>query len=172
MLLMNVIIQQTRQFGSSKIILIVKSFNIVSCDNECDTDQPITTSGSYLICVAFIGFALFKNRLISVFVLTVVPSLPPTDIRAYNTSSTSLTVTWNPVPQGYTHGIVLGYLVFYKRQQDLDGNFINASSLVFSADLEGLDKFTVYVVKVLAFTIKGNGVISNETSVKTHEDGG
>ena len=172
MLLMNVIIQQTRQFGSSKIILIVKSFNIVSCDNECDTDQPITTSGSYFICVAFIGFALFKNRLISVFVLTVVPSLPPTDIRAYNTSSTSLTVTWNPVPQGYTHGIVLGYLVFYKRQQDLDGNFINASSLVFSADLEGLDKFTVYVVKVLAFTIKGNGVISNETSVKTHEDGG
>lgn len=101
-----------------------------------------------------------------------MPSLPPTDIRAYNTSSTSLTVTWNPVPQAYTHGIVLGYLVFYKRQQDVDGNFINASSLVLFADLEGLDKFTVYVVKVLAFTIKGNGVISNETSVRTHEDGG
>ena len=135
-------------------------------------DQPITTSGSYLICIAFIGFALLKYRLISVFVLTVVPSLPPKDIRAYNTSSTSLTVTWNPVSQGYTHGIVLGYLVFYKRQQDVDGNFINASSLLLSADLEGLDKFTVYVVKVLAFTIKGNGVISNETSVRTHEDGG
>ena len=135
-------------------------------------DQPITTSGSYLICITFISFALLKYRLISAFVLPVVPSLPPTDIRAYNTSSTSLTVTWNPVSQGYTHGIVLGYLVFYKRQQDVDGNFINASSLVLSADLEGLDKFTVYVVKVLAFTIKGNGVISNETSVRTHEDGG
>ena len=135
-------------------------------------DQPTTISGSYLIYIACIGFALLKYRLISVFVLTVVPSLPPTDIRAYNTSSTSLTVTWNPVPQGYTHGIVLGYLVFYKRQQDVDGNFINASSLVLSADLEGLDKFTVYVVKVLAFTIKGNGVVSNETSVRTHEDGG
>ena len=135
-------------------------------------DQPITTSGSYLICITFISFALLKYRLISAFVLPVVPSLPPTDIRAYNTSSTSLTVTWNPVSQGYTHGIVLGYLVFYKRQQDVDGNFINASSLLLSADLEGLDKFTVYVVKVLAFTIKGNGVISNETSVRTHEDGG
>ena len=134
-------------------------------------DQPITTSGSYLICIAFIAFALLKYRLISVFVLTVVPSLPPTDIRAYNRSSTSLTVTWNRVAQGYTHGIVLGYLVFYKRQKDFDGNFINSSSLVLSADLENLDKFTVYVVKVLAFTIKGNGVISNETSVRTHEDG-
>lgn len=81
-------------------------------------------------------------------------------------------MTWNPVPLGYTHGIVLGYLVFYKRQQDVDGNFINTSSLALSADLEGLGKFTVYVVKVLAFTIKGNGVISNETSVKTREDGG
>lgn len=101
-----------------------------------------------------------------------MPSLPPTDIRAYNTSSTSLTVTWNPVPQGYTHGIVLGYLVFYKTQQDVDGNFTNASSLVLYADLEDLDKFTMYVVKVLALTIKGNGVISNETSVRTHEDGG
>ena len=79
---------------------------------------------------------------------------------------------WNRVPRGYTHGIVRGYLVFYKRQQDLDGNFVNASSLVLAADLENLDKFTVYVVKVLAFTIKGNGVISNETSVRTHEDGG
>ena len=140
--------------------------------NTTRSGASTVSSGSYFICVAFIGLALLKYRLISVFVLTVVPSLPPTDIRAYNTSSTSLTVTWNPVPRGYTHGIVLGYLVFYKRQQDVDGNFINASSLVLSADLEGLDKFTVYVVKVLAFTIKGNGVISNETSVRTHEDGG
>ena len=81
-------------------------------------------------------------------------------------------MTWNTVPQGYTHGIVLGYLFFYKRHQDVDGNFINASSLALSVDLEVLDKFTVYVVKMLAFTIKGNGVISNETSVRTHEDGG
>ena len=100
-----------------------------------------------------------------------MPSLPPTDIRAYNTSSTSLKVTWNPVPQGYTHGIVLGYMVLYKREKDLNNWYINITSPVTSVELTDLNKFALYVIKVLAFTIKGNGAMTNGTHVKTHEDG-
>ena len=100
-----------------------------------------------------------------------MPSLPPTDITAYNTSSTSLTVKWNPVPQGYAHGIVLGYMVLYKREKDLNNSYINIPSPVTSVELTDLNKFTTYVVKVLAFTIKGNGAMTNGTQAKTHEDG-
>lgn len=101
----------------------------------------------------------------------LVPSLPPTDIRAYNTSSTSLEVTWNPVPQGYTHGIVLGYMVLYKRTKDSNNSYINITSPVTSVQLTDLNKFTMYLVKVLAFTIKGNGAVTNGTQARTHEDG-
>lgn len=104
-------------------------------------------------------------------ILFLVPSLPPTDISAYNTSSTSLKVTWNPVPQGYTHGIVLGYMVLYKREKDLNNSYINITSLVTSVQLTDLNKFTMYVVKVLAFTMKGNGAMTNGTRARTHEDG-
>lgn len=80
-------------------------------------------------------------------------------------------VTWNPVPKGFTHGIVLGYLVLYKKEKDSHYSYANKTSLVNSAELTNLDKFTMYVVKVLAFTIKGNGELSNKTLVRTHEDG-
>ena len=100
-----------------------------------------------------------------------MPSLPPKDITAYNTSSTSLKVTWNPVPQGHTHGFVLGYIVLYKREKNLNSSYINITSPVTSVQLTDLDKFTMYVVKVLAFTIKGNGVMTNGTHARTHEDG-
>ena len=103
--------------------------------------------------------------------LFLVPSLPPTDIKAYNTSSTSLEVMWNPVLQGYTHGIVLGYMVLYKKEKDLNSSYINITSLVTSVQLTDLNKFTLYVIKVLAFTIKGNGAMTNATQARTHEDG-
>lgn len=80
-------------------------------------------------------------------------------------------VTWNPVPQGFTHGIVLGYMVLFKRQKDINNGYTNITSLVTSVQLKNLDKFTMYVIKVLAFTIKGNGAMTNDTHVRTHEDG-
>lgn len=80
-------------------------------------------------------------------------------------------VTWNPVSQGFTHGIVLGYMVLYKKEKHANNTYINITSPVTSVQLTDLDKFTMYVVKVLAFTVKGNGVMTNETRARTHEDG-
>lgn len=80
-------------------------------------------------------------------------------------------VTWNPVPEVFTHGIVLGYLVLYKRKKNANNSYVNVTSLVTSVELSNLDKFTIYEVKVLAFTVKGNGAMSNETLVRTDEDG-
>ena len=80
-------------------------------------------------------------------------------------------VTWSPVPQGYTHGIALGYLVQYKKEKNVNSIYFNVSSQKKSVELQNLDKFTMYVMKVSAFTIKGNGAMSNKTYARTHEDG-
>lgn len=61
--------------------------------------------------------------------------------------------------------------MLYKRQKDVNNSYINITSLVTSAQLTDLDKFTMYVVKVLAFTVKGNGAMTNATRARTHEDG-
>lgn len=80
-------------------------------------------------------------------------------------------VRWNPVPQGFTHGIVLGYRVLYKRGKDENRTFSNVTTQVTFTELYNLDKFTLYFIKVLAFTIKGNGALSNQAFVRTDEDG-
>lgn len=116
-------------------------------------------------------FKLMRNLFRGYNFFSLVPSLPPTNLAAYNTSSTSLMVTWNPVPQGFTHGIVLGYMVLYKRERDVNESYSNITSVVTTAQLTNLDKFTMYSIKVLAFTIKGNGAMTNYTYERTHEDG-
>jgi len=105
--------------------------------------------------------------------LISVPSQPPTDLAAYNTSSTSLQVTWGEVPKGFVHGILLGYRVFYKRTGDKNDSYVNSTTGPNERKLHisGLEKFTAYSVKVLAFTRKGDGAVSINISVLTDEDG-
>lgn len=103
----------------------------------------------------------------------LVPSQPPTDLTAYNTSSTSLQVTWGKVPKGFVHGILQGYRVFYKRTGDKSDSYANSTTGPNERKLHitGLEKFTAYSMKVLAFTRKGDGAVSVNISVLTDEDG-
>ena len=83
-------------------------------------------------------------------------------------------MTWGEVPEGYVHGILQGYCVFYS---EMTANR-NISYLKVTTDPEnrqlrvtGLKKFTKYSLKVLAFTRKGDGAVSTDISVVTDEDG-
>lgn len=118
----------------------------------------------------FPSLAIQKNKS---FVLISVPSQPPTDLTAYNTSSTSLQVTWGEVPEGFVHGILQGYRVFYKRTGDKNDSYVNSTTGPNERKLHitGLEKFTAYSLKVLAFTRKGDGAASVNMSVLTDEDG-
>lgn len=103
----------------------------------------------------------------------LVPSQPPTDLTAYNTSSTSLHVTWGEVPKGFVHGTLQGYRVSYKRTGDKSDSYANSTTGPNERELHitGLEKFTAYSMKVLAFTRKGDGAVSVNISVLTDEDG-
>ena len=102
-----------------------------------------------------------------------VPSLPPSKVTAHNTSSTSLQMTWGEVPKGFIHGILRGYRVFHRRTDDEESYYLNSTTepTELKLHITGLKKFTEYSVKVLAFTMKGDGEVSNNISVMTDEDG-
>ena len=100
-----------------------------------------------------------------------MPSVPPSHVNVHNTSSTSLKVTWVPVPQEYVHGVLLGYTVVY-RVSDSDRSKLHyVSTSNTSIELTRLNKFTVYSVRVMAFTVIGQGNASDWLLVSTDEDG-
>ena len=73
------------------------------------------------------------------------------------------------MPDGYVHGILQGYRLLFKIEQDRF--YKNVTTANQSLELTGLEKFTNYSLKVLAFTRIGNGNISNPLTVSTDQDG-
>ena len=94
-------------------------------------------------------------------------------MRSYNTSSTSVNVTWHRVPAGFVHGILRGYRVFYSRTKDSGANTMQAvlPANKWHVHLTGLEKFTNYTIQVAAFTRIGDGAMSRALTVSTDEDG-
>lgn len=92
---------------------------------------------------------------------------------AFNTSSTSINVTWEPVPDDHVNGIVLGYRLFYKQADKAINDFSNltVNSSIFDIEINGLKYYTKYELRLLAFTMVGDGNISEPVYCMTDEDG-
>lgn len=92
---------------------------------------------------------------------------------AFNTSSTSINVTWEPVPDDHVNGIVLGYRLFYKQADKAINDFSNltVNSSIFDIETNGLKFYTKYELRLLAFTMVGDGNISEPVYCMTDEDG-
>ncbi|KAM9371192.1 protein sidekick-2 [Phaethornis superciliosus] len=91
-----------------------------------------------------------------------VPSSGPSNVSAVATSSSSMLVQWNGIPEADCNGLILGYKVMYKEKgSEARARFWlaegNASR---STQLSGLGKYTLYELRVLAFTRMGDGVPS------------
>lgn len=106
------------------------------------------------------------------FLFLAVPSLPPQNLWANNISSTALRVTWNPVPTGFVHGILRGYKLLYRKCSEVSVPYreIALSPAHRFKEIDDLQKFTYYEIRILAFTIKGNGAQSPQVNVTTDED--
>ena len=90
---------------------------------------------------------------------------------AFNSSSTSIRVLWEPIPADHINGVLLGYYVTYQKvgraKRSVTMETVNDTSL--SIDLRELSKFSQYSILVSGFTSKGGGT---ETEIKcwTGED--
>lgn len=105
---------------------------------------------------------------------STAPSKPPNISQIYYTSSTSIRVHWEPIPQQYVHGRLLGYQVEYCRVEPGCLNTwktITVGANDHAATITGLKKHGAYVFQVGAFTRKGRGTLSKASKIRTDEDG-
>ena len=97
------------------------------------------------------------------------PGAPPENVRASNTSSTSISVKWDKVPVKKQHGEIINYKVSYWVTEG-DGRRESVTSSIREVELKKLVKYTYYNISVSARTIKGYGPASNPYEVRTDED--
>ncbi|NXW34850.1 SDK2 protein, partial [Phaetusa simplex] len=91
-----------------------------------------------------------------------VPSSGPSNVSALATSSSSVLVQWSDIPEADRNGLILGYKVMYK-EKDSEARvqfWLAEGNASRSAQLSGLGKYTLYEIRVLAFTRIGDGVPS------------
>ena len=90
-------------------------------------------------------------------------------MRGQNTSSTSISVSWEEVQAELQNGIITGYNITYQSLTENDNGVVQAGPNDRQAHLTGLKEFVEYNISVIAFTVKGGGP-PNFTVVKTDQD--
>ena len=100
----------------------------------------------------------------------VAPSQPPSQFNVTVESSTSITASWRLPPEGFRHGIIKGYKLFYKKKGS-DSVTLTLNNTKTSETVTELEKYTKYEFQVLAFTSAGDGPNSSTVFKTTMEDG-
>ena len=90
-------------------------------------------------------------------------------MKGQNTSSTSISVSWEAVQADRQNGIITGYNITYQSQTENHTGVVEAGPNDLEANLTGLMEFVKYNISVVAFTAKGDGPPSIIV-VRTDED--
>ena len=104
--------------------------------------------------------------------LSKAPSAPPSDVQLHMANDSALNLHWNDVPLIHQDGVILGYRL---RLQQEDGGQVLWNVTV-GPDVHGyifsdLLIFQNYSIQMLAFTIKGDGPLSEKIYQMTDESG-
>ena len=78
-------------------------------------------------------------------------------MRRHNTSSTSISVSWDEVQADLRNGIITGYTITYQSQTENDNGIVPAGPNDRQANLTGLKEFAQYTISVFASTVNGVG---------------
>ena len=85
------------------------------------------------------------------------PDGKPQNVSGRNTSSTSISVSWEEVQADLQNGIITGYNITYQSLTENDNGFVTAGPNDRQANLTELKKFVEYSISVVVFTVKGDG---------------
>ena len=96
--------------------------------------------------------------------------MKPLQVTAYNTSSTSLSVSWD-LPEDLTHGIFCGVQILYRLNDSSEKIIVSFVSETQGYELINLMPYTWYAVSVRPVTLEGEGKESDEFLERTAEDG-
>ena len=102
-----------------------------------------------------------------------MPDKSPNNVTAYDTSSTSINITWQPIPSDHVNEILLDYDVIYRRIDKLKDNIsmVTVNSTILHTELSGLGKYKQYSIQVAGRTAVGLGNFSEPVFVRTKQDG-
>ena len=102
------------------------------------------------------------------------PTVAPTGLSGYNTSSKSLVINWKGVDQNLVAGPIQGYRINCTATYPQDGYFLKNFSIVTTVvetfTLTDLDIYMTYTVTVAAFNAY-LGVYSQPYSITTDDEG-
>jgi len=95
-----------------------------------------------------------------IFICRLVPGYVPW-VYANDRGSNSLEIDWSPIPEEDIHGVLLGYVVYFRR----DGSYENFNTIRVNANtrvlrITGLSEATRYEIKVAGRTSVGEGPLS------------
>ena len=102
-----------------------------------------------------------------------MPNAPPDNVQAFTSSSTAILVMWDPVSEIDKNGIITQYEVEFNQSTF---NEISTSNLTTTngsrqmVELEGLEEYVEYSVRVRAYTSVGHGPFSVAIASRTLED--
>ena len=159
-----------RDLGGERVKLsTMKRTKYIQC-RVCEAQVIISVSISFLFCVHEIKWWTFFLQQNTLFLL--VPTWRPSHITAWNTSSTSILLSWKPLADPYfLHGILRGYHITYHRLDGLESTVqVRVCSSTLSLEVESLDEYVEYEFRVLAYTVKGAGPFHRINST-TDQDG-
>ena len=95
-------------------------------------------------------------------------------MQALTSSSTAILVTWDPVPEIERNGIITQCEVEFNQStfnEISTSNFTTTSGPQLMVELEGLEEYVEYSVRVRAYTSVGPGPFSVAVMNMTLEDG-
>ena len=74
-----------------------------------------------------------------------------------------MNVSWGPVPDGFVHGVLRGYRLYFKKTRETGRVSSSATRVItfgpneYHATMTLLKNFAMYNLEITAFTIKGEG---------------
>ena len=99
-----------------------------------------------------------------------MPGKPPADVRGVAVGTTSIRVSWKPIPNDYVRGTLHHYSVIYSTSIDSKPKVLSTEMVTNSLLLTGLESETMYFIKICGTNRQGgNGplsVIANATTWK------
>lgn len=103
-------------------------------------------------------FSLVCPFIIIIMFVSIVPSLTPSSVTAQAINSSSVLVSWGPVPGEGRNGLIIGYSVFVTRQDASRPDWKEQTCNNMSwCEITDLDMYTRYYINVTGMTVKGIG---------------
>ena len=93
------------------------------------------------------------------------------NVTGHKTSSTSILVEWDDVPDFDQNGIITSYNITYRSKTENHNGFAEAGPNDRQKEVTDLREYVEYDITVRASTSKGDGPDSSPITVRTDQDG-